>query len=91
MTFSELDIRNIVKTVSDIPEGLDFIFYLVDSFGTFSYKVNTSNSDFQNLANAIKKEQGEFILDLLREYNFEKYIEIQRKRSNEKCLKTMNC
>ena len=39
---------------------------------------------------AIKKEQGEFILELIREHNFEKYVEIQRKRSNEKCLKTMN-
>lgn len=90
MSYSELDIRNMVKTVTNVPEGLEFLYFLIDSFGTFSFKVNTSSSDFQNLANAIKKEQGEFILELIREHNFEKYVEIQRKRSNEKCLKTMN-
>lgn len=90
MIYSEFDIRNMVKTVTNQSEGLEFLYFLIDSFGTFSCKVNTSSSDFQNLANAIKKEQGEFILDLIREHNFEKYIEIQRKRSNEKCLKTMN-
>lgn len=90
MAYSELDIRNMVNTVTNSPEGLDFLYFLIDSFGAFSFKVNTSSSDFQNLANAIKKEQGEFILELIREHNFEKYVEIQRKRSNEKCLKTMN-
>ena len=67
-----------------------FIYFLLDSFGTFSYKVNLNNSELHNIANAIKKEQGEFILDLLREYNFEKFIEVQQKRRNEKCQKTMN-
>ncbi len=88
--FSELDIKNFVNIVSNTQEGMDFIYYLVDSFGTFSYKVNLNNSEFHNLANVIKKEQGEFILDLLREYNFEKFKEIQQRRSNEKCLKQMN-
>lgn len=88
--YSELDLRNMVRTVSNSQEGFDLLYYLIESFGTFSFKVNTSNSDFHNLSNAIKKEQGEFILDLIREHNFEKYIEIERKRSNEKCPKTMN-
>ena len=88
--YSETDLKNIVRSVSNAPEGLDFIFYLVDSFGTFSNKVNLNNSELHNIANAIKKEQGEFILDLLREYNFDKFIELQQKRSSEKCPKTMN-
>lgn len=88
--FSENDIKNFVITVSNIPEGIDFIYYLLDCFGTFSNKVNLNNSELHNISNAIKKEQGEFILDLLREYNFEKFTEIQRRRSNEKCQKQMN-
>ena len=87
---SEFDLKNIVRNVSDTADGLEFIYFLLDSFGTFTNKVNLSNSELRNIANIIKKEQGEFILDLLREYNFEKFIEIQRKRSNEKCLKQMN-
>ncbi len=88
--YSETDIRNFVKTVSNTQEGLDFICYLLDSFGTFTYKINLNNSEFHNIANAIKKEQGEFILDLVREHNFEKFKEIQQRRSEEKCLKQMN-
>jgi len=90
MIYNEIDLKNMVRNVSNSPDGLEFIYYLLDNFGTFSAKVNLSNSELQNIVNAVKREQGEFILDLLREYNFEKFIEIQRKRSNEKCLKTMN-
>lgn len=88
--YSEKDLRNLVVTVSNNPDALEFIYYLLEEFGTFTTKINLSNSELQNIASAIKKEQGEFILELLREYNFEKYIEVQRKRSNDKCLKTMN-
>ena len=90
MIYNEIDLKNMVRNVSNNKDGLEFIYYLLDNFGTFSAKVNLSNSELQNIVNALKREQGEFILDLLREYNFEKFIEIQRKRSNEKCLKTMN-
>ncbi len=88
--YSEIDLKNMIRNVSNSPDGLEFIYFLLDSFGTFSYKVNLNNSELHNIANAIKKEQGEFILDLLREYNFEKFIEVQQKRRNEKCQKTMN-
>jgi len=88
--YSEIDLKNMIRNVSNSPDGLEFIYFLLDNFGTFSYKVNLNNSELHNIANAIKKEQGEFILDLLREYNFEKFIEVQRKRRNEKCQKTMN-
>lgn len=90
MLISEIDLKNIVINVSNSPDGLDFIYYLIDRFGTFSSKVSLGKSEFENLARTIRKEQGEFILDLLREYNFEKYVELQQRRSNEKCQKTMN-
>lgn len=88
--YSDLDIKNFVKNVSNSQEGFDFIYFLLDAFGTFSTKINLGNSEIHNICNQIKREQGEFILDLVREHNFEKYVEIQKKRSNETCLKTMN-
>ena len=89
--FSELDIKNFVISVSNTDEGMDFIYFLLDSFNTFSFKVNLNNSEIHNIAGAIKREQGEFILDLLREYNFDKYVEIERRRKEEtRCLKQMN-
>ena len=88
--YSDNDLRNIVINVSNLPDGLDFIFYLLDTFGTFAPSINISNTDTANIIRAVKKEQGEFILELLREYNFEKFTEIHEKRRNEKCQKTMN-
>lgn len=88
--FNENDLKNMVRNVSNSKDGLDFIYYLLDCFGTFSSKINLSNSELQNIASAIKKEQGEFILDLLRKYNFEKFIEIQRERNKEKCQKILS-
>lgn len=90
MEYTEQDLRNLIRNVTNSKEGLDFIYYLLDEFGTFSTSINVGLSETQNLCNLVKKEQGEFILELVREHNFEKYIELQRKRSNEKCLKTMN-
>lgn len=87
--FTDNDIKRIVRSVSDTPDGLDFIYYLVDSFGTFTNRVNFSNSENEIFARTIKKEMGEFILELLREHNFDKFIEIQQKRSND-LWKTMN-
>lgn len=88
--YSEQDIRNIVKNVSNTEDGLNFIYILLEEFGTFTAKINLGNSEVYNIANQVKREQGEFILNLLREHNFEKFIEVQRRRSNEKCLTTLN-
>lgn len=88
--YSEQDIKNTVKNVSNTEDGLDFICILLEEFGTFTTKINLGNSEIYNIANQVKREQGEFILNLLREYNFEKFIEVQKRRSNEKCLTTLN-
>lgn len=88
--YNEQDIRNIVKNVSNTEDGLNFIYILLEEFGTFTAKINLGNSEVYNIANQVKREQGEFILNLLREHNFEKFIEVQRRRSNEKCLTTLN-
>ena len=69
---------------------MSFIYYLIDDLGTFSTKVNIVDGKLQNIEKVIKKEIGENILELLRVNNFDKYIELQKRRSNEKWQKTLN-
>lgn len=88
--FQGKDLENIIKSVSNTEEGLSFIYYLIDDLGTFSTKVNIADSKLQNIEKVIKKEIGENILELLRVNNFDKYIELQKRRSNEKWQKTLN-
>ena len=88
--FQGKDLENIIKSVSNAEEGLSFIYYLIDDLGTFSTKVNIVDSKLQNIEKVIKKEIGENILELLRVNNFDKYIELQKRRSNEKWQKTLN-
>lgn len=88
--FQGKDLENIIKSVSNTEEGLSFIYYLIDDLGTFSTKVNIVDSKLQNIEKVIKKEVGENILELLRVNNFDKYIELQKRRSNEKWQKTLN-
>lgn len=88
--FQGKDLENIIKSVSNTEEGLSFIYYLVDDLGTFSTKTNIVDGKLQNIEKVIKKEIGENILELLRVNNFQKYIELQKRRSNEKWQKTLN-
>ncbi len=88
--FQGKDLENIIKSVSNTEEGLSFIYYLIDDLGTFSTKVNIVDGKLQNIEKVIKKEIGENILELLRVNNFDKYIELQKRRSNEKWQKTLN-
>lgn len=88
--FQGKDLENIIKSVSNTEEGLSFIYYLIDDLGTFSTKVNIVDGKLQNIEKVIKKEIGENILELLRVNNFQKYIELQKRRSNEKWQKTLN-
>lgn len=88
--FQGKDLENIIKSISNTEEGLSFIYYLIDDLGTFSTKVNIVDGKLQNIEKVIKKEIGENILELLRVNNFDKYIELQKRRSNEKWQKTLN-
>ena len=88
--FQGKDLENIIKSVSNTEEGLSFIYYLIDDLGTFSTNVNIVDGKLQNIEKVIKKEIGENILELLRVNNFDKYIELQKRRSNEKWQKTLN-
>ena len=88
--FQGKDLENIIKSVSNTEDGLSFIYYLIDDLGTFSIKTNIVDGKLQYIEKFIKKEIGENILELLRVNNFDKYIELQKRRSNEKWQKTLN-
>lgn len=87
---TEKDLENIIKNVLLTSDGMDFVCYLLDEFGTFSTKINVIDGKIPNIEKIIKREQGEFILELIRQYDFKKYVEIQERRSNEKWNKTLN-
>ena len=88
--FQGKDLDNLVKNVSNDEEGFNFIHYLIDDLGTFTTKINVVDGKLQNIEKIIKKEVGESILELLRIHNFEKYCELQERRSNDKWQKTLN-
>lgn len=87
---NDKDLENLIKSVSNSPDGFEFIYFLLEEFGTFTTKIQFSDGKLQNIEKVIKREQGEFILELVRQNNFKKYTEIQERRSNDKCLKMMN-
>lgn len=86
MDYTQEQINLIVKNVSNSDEGLKFIEILLEKLGAFERGFNFQNRDVE-IANKSKREQGLWLLDLLQESNFNKFIEIQKKRSNKVCQK----
>lgn len=86
MNYSEEDIRLIVLNVSNNPEGFKFFDILLDKLGAFERgcKFDNSNMEYYNRG---KKEQGLWLLDLLRDSNFDKYSEIVKQRRTILCQK----
>jgi len=86
MNYTDEQIKDIVKNVIQTPSGFEFIEILLDRLGAFERGCNFQNIE-QEYFNKGKKEQGLWLLDLVRESHFNNFIEIQRKRRNEKCQK----
>lgn len=86
MEYKEEEIRLIVKNVSNTIEGLKFIEILLDKLGAFERGCNFQNHDLE-VYNKAKREQGFWLLDLLRDSNFEKFIEIEKQRRTILCQK----
>ena len=86
MDYKEDEIRLIVKNVSNTNEGFKFIDILLDKLGAFERgcKFDNSNMEYYNRG---RKEQGLWLLDLLRDSNFEKLIEIEKTRRTILCQK----
>ena len=86
MSFTEDDIKLTLKNVANDREGLNFIEILLDKLGAFERGCNFQNREIE-MFNRGKREQGLWLLDLLIESNFEKFIEIQKRRRNLLCQK----
>jgi len=86
MNYSENQIRMIINNVALSQDGLKFIEILIDKLGAFERgcKFDNSNMEYYNRG---KREQGLWLLDLLRDSNFEKYCEIVKQRRIELCQK----
>lgn len=82
MDYTEEQINLIVKNVSNSDEGLKFIEILLDKLGAFERGFNFQNRDVE-IANKSRREQGLWLLDLLQDSNFNKFIEIQKIRSKK--------
>lgn len=79
MNYTEDDLRMTVKNVANSKDGLYFIEILLDKLGAFERGCNFQNRDLE-VFNRGKREQGLWLLDLLLQSNFEKYVEIEKKR-----------
>ena len=84
MDYKEDEIRLIVKNVANNQEGFKFLDILLDKLGAFERGCNFQNHDIE-MFNKGKREQGQWLLDLLRDSNFEKFIEIENLRRTVLC------
>lgn len=73
------DIQMIVKNVAQTEEGFKFIEILLDKFGAFERGYNFQNNEIEAF-NKGRREQGLWLLDLLRDSHFNRFIEINKKR-----------
>ena len=84
MNYTDDEIKMTVKNVSNNDEGLNFIEILIDKLGAYERGCNFQNHDME-VFNRGKREQGLWLLDLLKEANFKKFIEIEERRRKELC------
>ena len=87
MIYSDDEIKNIIHNVAENEYGLKFIEILLDKLGAYERGCNFQNRDI-DLYNRGKREQGLWLLDLLKECNFDKFTQIEKERI-KLCQKTM--
>ena len=80
MNAQELEL--IVKNVANTDAGMKCIEVLLDKLGAFERGYNFQNTE-QEAFNKGRREQGLWLLDLLRDSNFNKFIEVEKKRSKQ--------
>lgn len=84
MEYTDKQIELIVKNVSNSNDGMKFIEILLDKLGAFERGCNFQNSEMEYY-NRGKREQGLWLLDLLRDNNFEKFTQLQKTRRKKVC------
>lgn len=86
MPYTDDEIILTLRNVANDKEGLKFIEILLDKLGAFERGCNFQNHEVE-MFNRGKREQGLWLLDLLTESNFEKFVELQKRRRNLLCQK----
>jgi len=84
MNYTDDEIKMTLKNVSNKEEGLIFIEILLDKLGAWERGCNFQNHDV-DMFNRGKREQGLWLLDLLKQSNFKKFIEIEERRRKDSC------
>lgn len=86
MNYKDEEIRLIVQNVANDSEGFKFLEILLDKLGAYERGAKFDNSNMEYF-NRGKREQGLWLLDLLRDSNFEMYKKIEEKRRTNLCQK----
>lgn len=89
MNYTDEQIKMTLKNVSNNDEGLNFIEILLKKLGAFERGCNFQNHDIE-MFNRGRREQGLWLLDLLKESNFKKFVEIEERRKKELCQNKNN-
>lgn len=84
MNYTDEHIQQIIKNVANHDAGLCFIEILLDKLGAYERGCNFQNHDIE-VFNRGKREQGLWLLDLLKQSNFKKFIEIEERRRKNLC------
>jgi len=61
--------------------GYEFIKILIEELGAFERGVNFQNRDI-DMFNRGKREKGQWLIDKIQEYDFEKYKQLMTERKN---------
>ena len=80
------EIKLIVNNVAVTNDGLNFIEILLEKLGAYDRGFNFQNHDME-VYNKAKREQGLWLLDLIMQSNFDKYIELMKRRKEKLCQK----
>ena len=86
MNYTEEQIKETVCKIVESNDGLNFIEILLDKLGAWERGCNFQNRDMDTF-NRGKREQGLWLLDLLKESSFDKFIEIEKRRRKDLCQK----
>ena len=77
-------ILNTLNNVLITPDGFDLICFLLDELKAFERGNNFDNLSLNSANNAIRAK-GQYLLELVLLSNFEKYIDVLKKRKEDLC------
>lgn len=82
MQYTDEQIKLIVHNVAENDDGFEFLSILLEKLGAFERGFNFQNHEME-VYNRGKREQGLWLSDLIRDSNFNKYTELNKRRSDQ--------